>query len=157
MTDIPNLSAAADVVALGKRVVETAARHVRANGGVDQRRSANQVVAYDLAHAAAAIENAGAVLDYGAKGDVEARIACGFVADAVHDLMGRTVGREALWGIAKDALTGAADFVRTYRDPSYLASLARTAGPRHLDPEFEMVQDTFRRFAEEKVDRKSVV
>jgi (2S)-methylsuccinyl-CoA dehydrogenase len=32
-----------------------------------------------------------------------------------------------------------------------LAALAGQAGPRHLDPDLEMVQDTFRRFAEDKV------
>jgi (2S)-methylsuccinyl-CoA dehydrogenase len=147
----PDLAAAADVVTLAKGVVETAARHVGANGGVDQRRSTNQAIAYDLAHAAAAIENAGAVLDYGARGDNEARIACAFVADAVHDLMTRTIGRETSWGITEDALDGALEFVRDFRDPSFVAALARAPGPRHLDPEFEMVQDTFRRFAEEKV------
>src|SRR5205085_2991863 len=32
-----------------------------------------------------------------------------------------------------------------------LASLAGEEGPRHLDADFELVQDTFRRFAEDKV------
>ncbi|HEY4378426.1 MAG TPA: acyl-CoA dehydrogenase family protein, partial [Acidimicrobiales bacterium] len=33
----------------------------------------------------------------------------------------------------------------------FLASLAGKAGPRHLDSDFEMVQDVFRRFADEKL------
>ena len=48
-----------------------------------------QVLAYDLAHAAAQVATARAMLDYGAKGDVEARITCAFVADMVHDLITR--------------------------------------------------------------------
>ena len=40
---------------------------------------------------------------------------------------------------------------RTFRDPAFVASLATAAGPRHLDGDFELVQDTFRRFAEEKI------
>jgi (2S)-methylsuccinyl-CoA dehydrogenase len=147
----PDLSAASDVVALAKGVVDAAAGHIGANGGVDQRSSANQTVGYDLAHAAAAIENAAAVLVYGGHGETEARIACAFVADAVYDLITRTIGREDLWGIAEDALDGARGFVRTYRDPVFVASLAREPGSRHLDSDFEMVRDTFRRFAEEKV------
>src|SRR5947209_9096126 len=145
----PDLSAAASAVELAKGVVGAAARHLAAEGkgAVDT----HQVVAYDLAHAAAAVENARAVLDYGAKGDVEARIACAFVADAVYDVIIKTFGREAEWGIEEGALDGARDFVRAYRSPEYLASLAGEQGPRHLDSDFEMVQDTFRRFAEDKV------
>ena len=44
--------------------------HLAASGDADS----DQVVAYDLAHAAAAVETGRALLDYGAKGDVEARI-----------------------------------------------------------------------------------
>jgi (2S)-methylsuccinyl-CoA dehydrogenase len=43
------------------------------------------------------------------------------------------------------------EFVAAYRDPAFLASLAMSEGPKHLDSDFEMVQDTFRRFAEEKI------
>ena len=39
----------------------------------------------------------------------------------------------------------------TYRAPEFVASLADTDGPRHLSGDFEMVQDTFRRFADEKL------
>ncbi|MEY2567001.1 MAG: (2S)-methylsuccinyl-CoA dehydrogenase [Actinomycetota bacterium] len=143
----PDLTAAVAAVDLAKTVVEGATRHLAAAGDLD----ANQVVAYDLAHAAAAVEIARAVLDYGAKGDTEARIACAFVADAVHDLHTRTMGREALWGSNPSALAGADGFVAAYRDPAFLSGLAGEAGPRHLDSDLEMVQDTFRRFAEERV------
>ena len=47
--------------------------------------------------------------------------------------------------------TAPAPFVAAYRDPAFLASLATSAGPRHLDDDFELVQDTFRRFAEDKI------
>src|SRR3954454_12254066 len=142
----PDLTAAAAAVDLAKGVVDTAAAHL---SGTDIE--ANQVVAYDFAHAASAVENARAVLDYGAKGDVEARITCAFVADSVYDLMIKVLGREQAWGVDDGALDGALEFVRTYRSPEYLASLVGEQGPRHLDSDFEMVQDTFRRFAEDKV------
>jgi (2S)-methylsuccinyl-CoA dehydrogenase len=151
VNNAPDLSAAADVVAIAKDAIEATARHLAANGGVEQRVSVNQAIGYDLAHAAAGIESAAAVLAYGARGEVEARIACAFVADAVHDLMTRTIGRERHWGIAEGALDGTRAFVGAYRDPSFVAALAREPGPRHLDSEFEMVRDTFRRFAEDKV------
>ncbi len=139
----PDLSAAADVVALTDGVIATAVRRLTELGGPD----AQQVFAYDLAHAGSAAATARALLDYGGKGDTEARIACAFVADAVHDLISRLAGREALWGVEPDALHGAHAFLATYRDPEFLAGLAESPGPRHLDAEMELVQDTFRAFA----------
>ena len=144
--DAPDLAAAASAVDVAKGVVEDAARHLAAG---DQ--DAHQTAIYDLAHAAAAVENARAVLDYGAKGHVEARIACAFVADAVYDVAIRVLGREDEWGTAPDALAAAMPFVRTFRSPAFLAGLADQQGPRHLDSDMEMVQDTFRRFAEDKI------
>jgi (2S)-methylsuccinyl-CoA dehydrogenase len=41
--------------------------------------------------------------------------------------------------------------VATFRHPDWLASLAGDEGPRHLDSDFEMVQDAFRRFAEDRI------
>ncbi len=95
MPAAPDLAAAATAVELAKHALHTSARHLAATGGEDEHQS----VVYDLAHAAAAVENARAVLDYGAKGDVEARIACAFVADALFDVVTKTYGREAEWGL----------------------------------------------------------
>src|SRR4051812_48642504 len=149
MAASPDLAAAAKAVELGKSVVAGAVARFR-DAGPDAL-DRDQVVAYDLAHAAAAVENARAVLDYGAKGEVEARIACAFVADAIFDLVTKVMTREATWGADHGALREASDFVSTFRDPAFLADLCGEQGPRHLDSDFEMVQDTFRRFAEEKV------
>ena len=41
--------------------------------------------------------------------------------------------------------------MRAYRAPDYLSELCGVQGPRHLAPDFELVRDTFRRFAEEQV------
>jgi len=147
MTVEPDLTAAAVVIDLVQRAVGKGVRHLAATGSVDR----DQVVAYDLAHGAAAVETARAMLDYGAKGSVEAALTCAFVADAVHDLADKLAGREHLWGLERGSLDDAYDFLVAYRDPEFLAGLAHTAGPRHLDPDFEMVQDTFRRFAEERI------
>ncbi|HEX3566244.1 MAG TPA: acyl-CoA dehydrogenase, partial [Acidimicrobiales bacterium] len=122
----PDLDAAADAVAVAKSVVDSGVAALAAAGGPDQA----QVLAYDLAHAAAAVRTAEAVLGYGALGDAEARIACAFAADALADLAARIVGREALWGIAPDWMAPAASFVSTFRQPEFLASLAETEGPR---------------------------
>jgi (2S)-methylsuccinyl-CoA dehydrogenase len=144
---MPDLTAAAAAVETASEVVATAARHLAANGGVD----ANQAVAYDLAHATSAIEGARALLDYGAKGDLEAALTCAFVADAVHDLATKLLGREEAWGVERSVLHGMMPFVTEHRDPAFLAGLAGQEGPRHLDEDFELVRDTFKRFAEEQI------
>lgn len=110
-----------------------------------------QVLAYDVAHAAAAVRTAEATLAYGSKGEVEARIACAFAADVLADLAGRVAGRHRAWGVDADWLAPADGFVTTFRDPEFLASLATEQGPRHLDPDFELVRDTFHRFAEDQI------
>jgi (2S)-methylsuccinyl-CoA dehydrogenase len=143
----PDLAGAADAVDLAQRLVDQGCAAVRQRGGIDP----NQAVAYDVAHAAAVVATARATLEYGALGDVEARIAAAFVGDVVADLIGRVAGREPLWGVEPDWHAPAAAFLAVQRDPAVLASLATTEGPRHLGEDFELVRETFHRFAEDKV------
>ncbi|MDQ6697494.1 MAG: acyl-CoA dehydrogenase family protein, partial [Actinomycetota bacterium] len=141
----PDLNAAAAVIDLASGVVASATRQLAA-GSIDD----HQVLAYDLAHAASAVETARGLLDYGNKGDIEGRITCAFVADAVHDLASKTFGREADWGIEPGALDEARSFLAAFRAADFLASID-DPGPRHLADDFELVQDTFRRFADQKL------
>ena len=108
-------------------------------------------MAYDVSHAAAQVYTARAMLDYGAKGDLEARLACAFVADTIHDLITRIAGRESLWGSETAPLRSAHGFLESYRDPAFVAALALTPGPRHLPADYELVQDMFRSFAENEI------
>ena len=78
------------------------------------------------------------------------------IADAISDLGARLVGRDASWGVAPDALAPTYEFVGRFRAPEFLAELADEVakagtGPAHLDDEFDMVRDTFHRFAEDKI------
>ncbi len=143
----PDLAAAADTIEIAGSVVGKAIRHLAASGGPDR----NQVLAYDVAHAAAQVAAARAMLDYGSKGDIEARLTCAFVADVVHDLITRLCGREAMWGLEKAPLRDTHSFLDNFRAPAFIAALAGEPGPRHLDSEFEMVQDTFRSFADNEI------
>ncbi|HET6794457.1 MAG TPA: acyl-CoA dehydrogenase family protein, partial [Acidimicrobiales bacterium] len=143
-----DLDAAAEAVQLARQTVDRAVARLAASGDMD----ASQVVAYDVAHAAAAVESAAAVLDYGRRGEEEGALAAAFVADAVHDVLSRSLGREEDWG-GGDAGGHEAvlPFRRRHRHPDFVAGLADRPGPRHLDPDFELVQDTFRRFAEDRI------
>src|SRR5262249_8030115 len=127
----PDMAQASAAVGLARQAIDTAARRLTELGGPDR----NQVFAYELAHAAAGIASADAMLAYGARGDIEARLTCGFVADAVHDLVSKLIGREQLWGVDPVLLAPAHDFVTAHRDPEFVASLATSQGPRHLDAE----------------------
>ncbi len=142
-----DLQDAASVVEIASGVVRTAIAELSKLADPDER----QVVVYELAHAASAVETARGLLDYGSKGDYEAKITAAFIADSVADLAAKLYGREAEWGVQPGALDGARDFVGRYRSPAFLAELADDPGNRHLSQDFELVQDTFRRFAEEKV------
>jgi (2S)-methylsuccinyl-CoA dehydrogenase len=144
---VPDLTAAADALAVARSVVDAGIAGLEKAGGPDTA----QVLAYDVAHAAAAIRTAEAAAGYGAQGDIEARIACAFAADALADLAARTTGRARAWGVAADWMTPAEPFVSAFRDPEFLAGLADQQGPRHLDADFELVRETFHRFAEEQI------
>ncbi len=141
----PDLPAAADAIDLADRVVGRAVRHLASlDGGPDT----HQVLAYDLAHGAAAVATAKSLIDYGGKGEVEARITCAFTADMVHELSTRLLGREQDWGVERDPLADAHGFMVRFRAPEFLASLADQPGPSHLSDDMEMVADTFGAFAQ---------
>jgi (2S)-methylsuccinyl-CoA dehydrogenase len=139
----PELAQAATAVSLADQAIGLAVRRLAELGGPD----CEQVFAYDLAHAAAGVATAKAMLPYGERGDDEARLTCGFVADAVHDVVSKLIGREQLWGVDPVLLAPAHGFLTAHRAPHFVASLAATPGRRHLDTEMEMVQDSFRAFA----------
>ncbi|MEI6701254.1 MAG: acyl-CoA dehydrogenase family protein, partial [Actinomycetota bacterium] len=142
-----DLNQAADAIALAEQVVASGFRALKESGGAD----VHQVLAYDLSHAASALATASSMLTYGEKGADEAKLAVAFTADAIAELGAKLVGRESLWGITAEWAAPLSAFLSTYRDPSFLASLAATQGPRHLDADFELVGETFHRFAEEQI------
>ncbi|NBO84148.1 MAG: acyl-CoA dehydrogenase, partial [Actinobacteria bacterium] len=144
-----DLTTAANVIEGVGALLVRATKRLAESGGPEK----HQVLAYDLAHSSAALETARSLLDYGAKGGVEATIACAFVADMVHDFATRLIGREETWGVRVSELSEFDAFVNIYRAPEVLASLAATAGPRHLDGDYEMVQDTFRSFGKKVISR----
>ena len=144
----PDLGAASAALAAAWDAVESAVARLGASGDAD----AHQVVAYDLAHVASAIRGARFVLDdYAIHGPDEAAIATAFAAEAAYDLLARSLGRESEWGLAAGAADAVRAFVAEHRDPEFVAGLARTPGDRHLDEDFQLVQETFRRFAEDRI------
>src|SRR3954471_7197897 len=159
MTD--QLPAAAAAVDCAADVVTAATAHLARAATVDGRISValldeHQVLGYDLAHAASAVEAARVMLAYAEYGDVESLLARAFVADAVADLGARLLGREAVWGVDASLLADALPFVEEHRTPEFLDAVAATlersgTGPSHLPDDFQLAAETFHRFAEDKI------
>ena len=159
MTD--QLAAATAALGAGAALVDTASRHL-ADAAADGGRISvakldeHQVTAYDLSHAAAGIEAGRVMLEYGTRGEVESMLARAFVADTIADVASRVIGRDAVWGVDLAVLAPAHGFVAEHRDPGFLAQLAAalpsgSTGPTHLADDFELVRETFHRFAEDKI------
>jgi (2S)-methylsuccinyl-CoA dehydrogenase len=110
----------------------------------------SQTLAYDVAHSAARLEAARAMLAYAEHGAAEASLTAAFVADSLVDLASKVFGRESAWGIDAQALLRIQPFCAQYAAPEFVASLPLGA-PVHLDDDFTMVRDTFRRFADERL------
>ena len=157
------LGAVDDVLGASCRATaERSAKDGRLNLGLMDE---HQVVCYDLAHLAGAVDGARRFLDYGARGETEALLAFAFAADAVAEVRARLDGRLEAFGVdaglAAETIGGpdGAAGRAAGRDPARLADVAvRTAGgasgwggPAHLDEEFAMLADTFKRFGEEHI------
>jgi (2S)-methylsuccinyl-CoA dehydrogenase len=155
------LEAARAAVDAAAAAVARAARRLAEESSEDGKISVakldeHQVLAYDLAHAAAAVEGSKVMCTYGEHGELEAMLACAYVADAVADVAGRMLGRASTWGVSTDDLASSMPFVEAHRSPEFLDALAEQCakhgtGPTHLSDDFELVAETFRRFAEDKI------
>ena len=83
-------------------------------------------------------------------------LAFAYIADAIADVGARVVGREEAWGVEPSAMAPAQPFVSRYRDPAFLESVADSlpsggTGAAHLPEEFDLVRDSFHRFAADKI------
>ena len=127
MADV--LDAAAAAVDDAEAVVDAASRHLAHAAADDGRVSVakldeHQVLAYDLAHAASAVEGCRVMLDYAAHGEYESMLARAFIADALADLGSRLLARTGVWGVDGSDLESALPFVESYRSPVFLQEVA---------------------------------
>jgi (2S)-methylsuccinyl-CoA dehydrogenase len=159
---VSQLDHARSLVTAMQDAVDRAAGHLAArceDGGriSTSRVDEHQTVAYDLASVASAVAAAQHLVGYGEQGEHEAALALAYAAEVATDLRGRVAGREESWGLEVGVLDDQAKAIAAGRAPEFLSDLAEQvlatgeAGPRHLGEELEMVRQTFRRFAEDKV------
>jgi len=148
---LPDLGVVESGIGLGSALVSRAATTLAARTEGGKSLDDEQVLAYDLAHAASGLETARAALDYGSLGPDEARIAVVFAADVLADLVARTSGREESWGTGPGWQAAISELLSAGRSPEVVARVAERPGAMHLDRDFEMVRDAFARFAMEQI------
>jgi (2S)-methylsuccinyl-CoA dehydrogenase len=109
-------------------------------------------ILYDLAHAYAAISIANYLINnYAGIGKNEEMLSCGFAADAIQQLVAKTFFREDRWAISMGWESKFSGAVSKFRDPSFVSDLYDIECNRNLDPEFDLVAETFRKFGEDKI------
>jgi (2S)-methylsuccinyl-CoA dehydrogenase len=155
------LDAAAVAVEAAATLVATATSTLAHATATDGRISVSrldehQVLAYDLAHAASAVEGSRVMLEYGARGELESKLARVFIADVVWDLASKVLTREGLWGVEAADLAAALPFVEAHRSPVFVEEVAALlerngTGPVHLGDDLELARDTFHRFANDRI------
>ncbi len=156
-----DLAASTAAVETAESFIEKATAKLAEYSVIDGRMSVkdldkHQVFAYDLAHAAAGVAGCRSMLRYGTYGEFEANLAGFYIAETIADLVSRIIGRESEWGVSAEELSPAAALVEHYRSNDFIESfypevIAKKGGDAHLDDSFELVQDTFRRFGEDKI------
>ncbi|MEI8336649.1 MAG: acyl-CoA dehydrogenase family protein [Actinomycetes bacterium] len=164
MTELNATAHQATAVALVEAaagIIETASNTLATRSAENGRISVDlldrqQIAAYDLAHAASAVAGSQVMLTYALHGEFEARLSFAYIADVIADLASRMVGRQDSWGVDAVVLAPFTEFVSLFRSPEFLELLAddvmkKGTGPAHLDDEFDLVRDTFHRFAQDKI------
>jgi (2S)-methylsuccinyl-CoA dehydrogenase len=159
-----SLDQARTLVEAARAVVDAASARLSADSAKDGRldlglMDREQILAYDLSSIASQVTAAEEMLAYGEQGELERLLTVGFAGEVVADLGGRIQGRASTWALDQanplddDKVQ---DALRVARSPELREAiaervLANPELPRHLGDEMDMVRDTFRDFAEEKV------
>ncbi|MEE9413853.1 MAG: acyl-CoA dehydrogenase family protein [Acidimicrobiales bacterium] len=142
------LSQAVDAAACGQAVVD------RAIAFSKSRREAghdDQEVLYALSHAAAGLSMVPVALRYAENGDTEQKLALVFIALVLADLGGTLWSQHQSWGVEPDSLNAAQPFVAAATEADFVAAAADHPGSARLAEDLQLVADTFRRFALDRI------
>ena len=148
LSEPPSLSDAKSAAAAAHSVVDRAIAHAKAK---DAAAHDDQVTLYGVSHAAAAVSMMDTALAYAQHGPTEERLAIIFIGRVVADLAGTLWSQHERWGVDAAALDDVRSFVAAATDGDYVATAADDVGPNHLRDDLELVADTFRRFATDKI------
>ena len=144
----PTLKGARAAVACARSAIDEAVDHAR---GLGPSAHDDQVFLYELAHAAAGVSISEAGLDYAEHGPDEARLAMVFIGRVVSNLGASLWSAGDRWGVASETLEPARAFVSEVTDGDFVAGAAERGCSSHLQDDLQLVADTFRRFAQERI------
>ncbi len=147
MPVVPTLEHAWTAVEAARAVVDSGIECAKRAADPD----ANQALIYSLAHAASGAEMSATALEYAQHGPAEERLAHIFIARFVSDLAATIWARSSDWGVDPGALESAREYVALATNPSYVSQSSHEPGAAHLGDELEMVAETFRKFAADKI------
>ena len=147
MTEL-TLARAREAAASAHAVVETAIAEAKEAGPAAHD---DQAFLYELAHTAAALAMTETALEYGGRGDDEARLAIVFIGRTVARLGATLWSSGSRWGSDITTLDDVRPFVEAATEPEFVATAAAAPGSTHLRDDLAMVADTFRRFCDDKV------
>lgn len=148
MSTPPDLDEARRAVARAEAVVDQAIATAKALGPAAHDR---QVFLYDLSHAAAGVSMCRTALRYAEFGADEAHLATVFIGQVIAQLGAKLWSAHQDWGVPFDAMAPAQSFAVAATSSGYVAAAARRKQTAHLTDDLQMVADTFRRFAEDKI------
>ena len=144
----PTLEQARAAVACARSVLDQSIDHTRALGPAAHD---DQLLLYDLSHAAAGVSICEAGLDYAEHGEAEARLAMVLAGRVVSQLGASLWSAHDRWGVPADALEPAQLFASKATSGDFVAGAAELDCSSHLREDLQLVADTFRRFAEEQI------
>lgn len=123
----------------------------------------HECIAYNLAHSKAALEVAKSLTNLDLDQEDNALLASSFTADALWQIACSFLGESEFTEKLNDLLTACLPFVNKYKDADFIASLKDYSFSQALEPEFQLVAETFRKFGEtyikpyaEKVHRENL-
>jgi len=148
MSHSPNLPAATAAVAVARSVLDQAIANTKALGSAAHD---DQVVLYDLSHAAAGISMCETALRIAERGSDEAALAHVFIGRVISQLGATLWSAHDRWGVGPDALGDAQSYAAAATAADFVATVATAQPPSHLPDDLSLVADTFRRFAQDKI------
>ncbi len=146
--DMPTIEDAKTAISTANEVVEQAIATAKALGASAHDQ---QVFLYDLSHAAAGVSMCATALSYAERGDDEAHLAHVFIGRVLRDLAATLWTAHSTWGVSPSALASCQNYAVAATADDFVARAATLTAPSHLPDDLELVADTFRRFADDKI------
>jgi (2S)-methylsuccinyl-CoA dehydrogenase len=110
-----------------------------------------ECICYELAHSKAALEIAKSLTELDLSNEKNLLLACGFAADAVWQISSYFITYDHFHTELIKLLQTSKDLISKFKDPAFVYLLKDYQFDSALEPEFQLVADTFRKFGESQI------